>query len=90
MCSRSSGIVYTAGYVWISRPGLGFVLEPGGVPPTTSGLSSACGSSVNVSRPSDEPVGVVDVDPELGVDVDDCRLGRLMLLEREGVLLAGA
>ena len=30
----------------------------------------------------------VDVDAELGVDVD-CRLGRLMLLERERVVLAG-
>ena len=65
------------------------MVEAGGVPPTTSGLSKPCGSSVNMRRPSeDEPVGVVDadVDVELGVDDDEPDVCRLILFDREGVL----
>ena len=64
---------YPEGYVWLrvtSRFGLDF--EGGGVPPTTNGLSRAWGSSVKVSRPSpDEPVGVVDVDVDAELGVED-------------------
>ena len=66
-------------------------LEPadGGVPPTTSGLNKAWGSSVNVRSPREELDGVVDVDVVAEAVVADC-LRWVRLLERDGArLVAG-